>query len=1292
MPESPTNKLLSKDDDTNTPIPIKPLLKHQPISSANTIRSEMSIESIPPMDILESREYDQDHQGLIRSAFALSRNETVVGEYPCYLVRLVTLPGWMYLTDERICFFAPLPGKEEAPRKTGYLTKKNHRTSPLSSRYHFILQYHVISWYESAESHYQPLGSIELKNVVDIRDSNSRRLGFKIITPTGKHTFIADSEVSKKEWMDDLRRAMFMAKNDGNCVRIVLPFTKTTNVSKDSAFDFAEYIKVSISDSQQPQQQLQDNGNKSLEGDDDYYFAFFTDIDEAFKVIHGLWQKLHSKGHSSDDGDNNLSIPAITADNVTTASNSDDTNGMAQIDAATPITEVSNLAAIGEPENNNNRLAASNYLMDAFIEEACSPGHLGYNGKDVFDSGFKDSPTIHLPEQDSATHDGSALFGKSTKGFSNDSNYISHTTDTDSSTSDSTAPTTDITDTTNTSTNDLAVGNVTKRGRSGSLKAIRHYATLPFHQLASKDYLSGTKRRSGSTTLHDISPSSPNQMTNNNNNNASTSLITTTRKHLSLPATSHLLQLASPLIINRHKGMDQHQQQHGQKRKDDLSSAPMWLCTDLRRQLCVLSPSVEEIEWDDDVHNHYQVAVNDEVQKNFPMLGSDVTVTAVYRASVWRMIPYYGRLYFTKDYACFHANVLAGHQKIVIPFDDIVSIRPLKSRGYHLLHGIGVTTKDMTEEIFFEFVSLELRDSCYALLTLESHKHLEGQFDSSESDSNKDEPRSPRTHQFEDMTEKSAEHVVPPSEYNGPPLLSNLPDQQRNTSRKTTKPLTITCLTIGSRGDVQPYIALCKQLQQEGGHHCRIASHEEYKPWVEKHGIEFRSIGGDPGELMKLCIDNNFLSFSFIKNGYKFFYTWFDTLLETSWDACQGTDVLIESPSAMVGIHLAEKLEIPYFRSMPFPWTRTTRFPHPFATPNHTGSRVYNDMTYMMIEMALWAGISRPINRFRREKLNLPTTTLERLELWRVPYLYSFSPLVQPNPKDWPDYIHCTGYWFLDEKTNDTKDSWQPSPELVAFLGLDNEHSDSKKDTRPIVYIGFGSIMVSDPEAMSRVIVESVIEANVRAIVCKGWSSRKASSQQQEQQKKSTSASTQVLQDYPDSILRLDSVPHDWLFPLIQGVVHHGGAGTCAAGLRAGLPTVIKPFFGDQRFWAHRVTELGVGVCMPKLTKEHLKENLLTITQDKAMINKAKLLGEAIRQENGTQTAMECLYRNLGLAKRTKQLPASSSSAVSPTNGSDKEDLMISPDNSSNNNRLSLSSYASKLKHLPLFGTDNTSD
>ncbi|ORZ21075.1 hypothetical protein BCR42DRAFT_388859 [Absidia repens] len=1256
MSSSYLSEFIEKEKDCTLDGLVKPLLNHQHI----TVRSEMSIENTPSIDILEYEEDNNDNQSLLRSSFSLSKHETLVGEYPCYLVRLVTLPGWMYLTDELICFFAPLPGKEEAPRKSGYLTKKNHRA--LNSRYHFILQFHVLSWYESAESHYQPLGSIELKTATDIRESTTRKLGFKIITPTGNHTFLADSMVSKKDWMDDLRRTMFMAKNDGNSVRIVLPLNKATSITKASAFEFAEYIKVIVSDSQQLQY-----GTKSMEGDDDYYFAFFTDIDEAYRVIHDQWRKQRNL----DDNNDYISINPHD-DTVENAIDVD----IDQIDAANPITEVFNLADIDDVENNNTSFAASTYLMNAFSDAACSPVLSDYDNNNTFGTAFKSGPIVQLPERDGTTHDGSALFNNITNRLSDDSHASSDN-------QSALAPCFTLDHSQNvqqpsSTTIGTPTGATPKRLRSGSLKAIKHFATLPFQQLASMEYIPNVKCRSPLTTCQDKSalPSSPTAtiLQHQQSDTSTPSAITSAKKHFSLPAAPYLLQLVSPIIIHRTGTTDQQ----GVKKKEDLSSAPMWLCPTLRRQLVMDASSptsvTEGMGIDDMAEEQYKEFLNDELQKVFPMLGTSATVNAVYRGYVWRMLPYYGRIYFTQDYTCFHANALAGHQKIIIPFDDIISIRVLKSRGYHILHGLGVTTKDMNEEIFFEFMSSELRDSAHALLSMESKKHLNGQVGFSESDSNKEESS------VEYMVEGTTEHVIPPFEYNGPPLLSSLSaTEQHQSLYDSIKSLTITCLTIGSRGDVQPYIALCKALQTEGGHHCRIASHEEYRSWVESYGVEFKSIGGDPGDLMRLCIENGFLSFSFIKNGYKFFYNWFETLLETSWEACQGTDVLIESPSAMVGVHLAEKLEIPYFRSMPFPWTRTTKFPHPFATFNHTGGRIYNDMTYVMIDMALWAGISRSINRFRRERLDLPPTTLERLKLWRVPYLYSFSPLVQPNPKDWPDYIHCTGYWFLDESEFTAKENWQPPSKLLSFLR-------QEEDSRPVVYIGFGSIMVSDSESMSRVIVEAVMEANVRAIVCKGWSSRKATSQQQQQKEKAPS-STQVLNDYPGTILHLDSVPHDWLFPLIQGVVHHGGAGTCAAGLRAGLPTVIKPFFGDQRFWGQKVEELGVGVCMPKLTREKLRDHLLTITRDKTMINKAKLLGEAIRQENGTKTAMDCLYRNLGLAKRTKQSLAPPYTPISGMmDQTEKQESPISTDN--NGNKTSLSSYAAKLKNLPLFGMD----
>lgn len=350
------------------------------------------------------------------------------------------------------------------------------------------------------------------------------------------------------------------------------------------------------------------------------------------------------------------------------------------------------------------------------------------------------------------------------------------------------------------------------------------------------------------------------------------------------------------------------------------------------------------------------------------------------------------------------------------------------------------------------------------------------------------------------------------------------------------------------------------------------------------------------------------------------FYSWFESLLESSYEACQGTDVIIESPSAMVGVHMAEKLEIPYFRSMPFPFTRTTKFPHPFAIQSSAGGRIYNDMTYVMIDMALWAGTSRYVNRFRRDRLQLPSTSWDRMELWKVPYMYSFSPTVVHPPKDWPDYIHCTGYWFLDNPDM----NWHPDTELVDFL-------EKKQGKRPIVYIGFGSIIVPDAEETTSIIVDAVLKANVRAIICKGWSVRTPGRNKVGHKNFNSESdmdlikqikdlieedAVDMLDQYPGTIYHIKSVPHDWLFPQIQGVVHHGGAGTTAAGLRAGLPTVIKPFFGDQRFWGQRIEELQIGICLNKLSRNHLTNALKTITTNTTLIAKAQKVGETIRKVN----------------------------------------------------------------------------
>lgn len=163
-----------------------------------------------------------------------------------------------------------------------------------------------------------------------------------------------------------------------------------------------------------------------------------------------------------------------------------------------------------------------------------------------------------------------------------------------------------------------------------------------------------------------------------------------------------------------------------------------------------------------------------------------------------------------------------------------------------------------------------------------------------------------------------------------------------------------------------------------------------------------------------------------------------------------------------------------------------------------------------------------------------------------------------------------SGYWFLDNPDL----NWSPPESLTSFL----------KNGRKPVYIGFGSIVVADPDQLIQTVLKAVQKAGIRVILSKGWSARS--------KKSDDDVNTEDLLKSMENIYVIDQVPHDWLFPQIAGVVHHGGAGTTAAGLRAGVPTIIKPFFGDQFFWAERVQDVSLrekeGVFFLKLLTHSL--------------------------------------------------------------------------------------------------------
>ncbi|KAG6866023.1 hypothetical protein C0991_009432 [Blastosporella zonata] len=530
-------------------------------------------------------------------------------------------------------------------------------------------------------------------------------------------------------------------------------------------------------------------------------------------------------------------------------------------------------------------------------------------------------------------------------------------------------------------------------------------------------------------------------------------------------------------------------------------------------------------------------------------------------------------------------------------------------------HGLIIIVKGH-EELFFEFNAEDKRD---AFITLLDRQVDDVRRRLAQGEATATSPGKRQALILEEFDATASESdPAPTSDVMGDSLPAVMFTSASSTflTFKPAKSLRFTFLTIGSRGDVQPYISLAKGLMADG-HRCKIATHGEFRDWIESHGIEFGYVGGDPAELMRICVENGTFTVAFLKEGLLKFRGWVDDLLKTSWEACQNTDVLIESPSAMGGYHIAEALGIPYFRAFTMTWSRTRAYPHAFAVPDRKMGGSYNYMSYVMFDQVFWRATSGQINRWRRNLLHLASTSLDKMEPHKIPFLYNFSPHVVPPPLDWPEWIRVTGYWFLEDADVSAK-KWTPPPDLVEFI--DSAHKLGKK----VVYIGFGSIVVSDPKTMTHCVVEAVVRSGVYAILSKGWSDRLHVK---------TADATEPEEPLPKQIYAISSIPHDWLFQRIDAACHHGGAGTTGASLRAGIPTIIRPFFGDQLFWADRVEALGVGSGVRKLTVNSLTDALIAATTDVKQIDRAKLLGERIRSESGVSTAIECIYRDLEYAR-----------------------------------------------------------
>lgn len=446
---------------------------------------------------------------------------------------------------------------------------------------------------------------------------------------------------------------------------------------------------------------------------------------------------------------------------------------------------------------------------------------------------------------------------------------------------------------------------------------------------------------------------------------------------------------------------------------------------------------------------------------------------------------------------------------------------------------------------------------------------------------------------------------------------------------------------VGSRGDVQPFVALGKVLKDTYGHRVRLATHPVFKEFVMENGLEFFSIGGDPAQLMAFMVKNPGLmpGFDTLRSG--------DVgkrrkeigeMVKGCWRSCieagDGTgieasdnaiedwnmhastedgymdkpfvaDAIIANPPSFAHIHCAEKLGIPLHIMFTMPYSPTQSFPHPLANIQSTNAddHLSNFMSYALVDMMTWQGLGDVINRFRQKSLGLDPISLMwapgMLARLKIPHTYCWSPALIPKPKDWSSQISISGFFFLNLASNYT-----PAPDLQAFLDAGP----------PPVYIGFGSIVLDDPNGMTNLIFEAVAKTGQRALVSKGWGGFGADDL-----------------TVPENIFMLGNVPHDWLFKHVSCVVHHGGAGTTAAGITAGRPTVIVPFFGDQPFWGAMVARAGAGptpIPHKQLTADNLAAAINTCLQPQSQ-ERAHELAFKISKEKGTDVGAQSFHQML---------------------------------------------------------------
>eukprot|EP00884_Botryococcus_braunii_P017693 jgi/Botrbrau1/4607/Bobra.60_2s0092.1 len=405
----------------------------------------------------------------------------------------------------------------------------------------------------------------------------------------------------------------------------------------------------------------------------------------------------------------------------------------------------------------------------------------------------------------------------------------------------------------------------------------------------------------------------------------------------------------------------------------------------------------------------------------------------------------------------------------------------------------------------------------------------------------------------------------------------------------------------------------------------RLASHAQYKETVKEYGIRFYPLGGDPEVLSDFIVRNRGIWPSGPRDAMTNIRQ-VEEIVRSTYPACTEPDpeedggtpftaqVIIANPPVYGHIHCAEKLGIPLHIIFTMPWSPTKAFPHPLARLENKEVKgrtmgLRNQMSYLVVEELIWRGLEPSINRFREQVLGLEPLRMGNkrphlLSAYQVPFSYIWSEALVPKPDDWGTELDVVGYIHLHEGR---RSRFQPPARLSAFLA----------DGPPPIYIGFGSMKMKNPEDLTKIILEAALVSKQRILLLKGWGKLGEGC------------------DLPETVHLLDAIPHDWLFPRCSAVVHHGGAGTVAAGLLAGCPTTVVYFFGDQPFWGGACARAGVGpqpIPISSLSVDNLVDAFKAM-QESSVRQTAKAISEQLLKEDGLAAAVASFHRHLPLEK-----------------------------------------------------------